>query len=430
MERPLGTTEQVFYKIRRKRPFNIVLAGKLRGRVEEQAVRQGLVALQRRHPLLQVRIAAGAPPRFTSQGVPAIALEVVERKAEDSWHQHAEAELDRPFDAERGPLIRFVLVRGEHRSELLCSYDHLIGDGLSGTFALRDVLQAMASQPLAGLALKPAYEELIGPAVPGSRVLGAAVRRGSSALLRLSPALNALTERLVAQQPLARSSTEGRALYVPRALEPEQLARLQVRCREQGSSVHAALGAALLLARAESSGAGKPLRLTLTSALDARERFEVGEDFGLFTTGTTDLFRVRGGEAFWPLAHRLRAPLQAARQRRGHLRLFRLAVEVSALTVDVSVQPWLERATRLGLDSMLALSNLGRVELPTRYGELELEGMSLAATAAAHFDVVLCAATCAQRLESSFLFNTAHLRREQVERLASRTWELLAEAAR
>lgn len=430
MERALGTTEQVFYKIRQKRPFNIVITGRLRGRVEEQAVRQGLVALQRRHPLLQVRIAAETPPRFTSQGVPALALKVVEREAEDSWHQHAEAELDRPFDAERGPLIRFILVRGEHRSELLCSYDHLIGDALSGTFALRDLLRAMASQPLPELVLKPAYEDLIGPPLPGTRLLGAAMGRGSAALLRVSPALNALAERLVAKRALARSGTEGRALYCHRSLEAEQFARLHARCREKGTSVHGALGAALLLARAESSGARGRVMLTLTSALDARERFEVGEDFGLFTTGKTDLLRVRGGEPFWALANRLRAPLQEARKRRSHLRLFRLAVEMSARTVDVAAQPWLERATRLGLSSMLALSNLGRMGFDTRYGDLELEGMGFAGTLAAHLDVLLTAVTHAQRLESCFLFNTAHMQREQVERLATRTWELLAEAAR
>nr|CAF05643.1 TubA protein [Archangium disciforme] len=390
------------------------------------------MALQRRHPLLRAKIVAGTPPRFTSQGVPPIALEVVERKAEESWQQHVEAELDRPFNSDPGPLVRFILVRGEHRSELLCSYDHLIGDAHSGIFALRDLLQVMASQDqhLPELAPRPAYEELIGPMVPGTRLLGAAVRRGSSALLRLSPTLNTLTERLVAPRGMARSSAEGQALYSHRILEPEQLARLLARCREQGSSVHAALGAALLIARAESQGAKKRVTLTLTSALDARERFGVGEDFGLFTTGKTDFFRARGSTPFWELAHRLRSPLQAARKKRSHLRLFRLILEISALTVDISSQPWMERATRLGLHSMLALSNVGRVEIAARYGNLTLEGLGFTGTTAAQFDVVLTAITFAQRLEASFLFNTAHMQREQVEQLASRTWELLAEATR
>ena len=122
------------------------------------------------------------------------------------------------------------------------------------------------------------------------------VSRSSSTLLRVSPALNRLSARLDSDSSLETPASEVRSGFVHRRLAPAQTERLLSLCRERQSSLHGLLGAALLLARAESLSAHKASVVTITSALDARERFGVGEDFGLFTTGKTHLMRVRGKE--------------------------------------------------------------------------------------------------------------------------------------
>ncbi|OJH33926.1 phthiocerol/phthiodiolone dimycocerosyl transferase family protein [Cystobacter ferrugineus] len=432
MDRVLGPTEQVFYKVRRLRPFNIAITARVSGRVSEARVREALPVVQRRHPLLQANILAESPPRFSRASVPALPLEVVPREHADSWLARVDQQINLPFDASRGPLARFVLVQGDSHSELICGYDHLIGDALSGCFVLRDLLRAMApgSERLPELQARPAYEDLIGPPLPGTGVLNTVVSRSSSTLLRVSPALNRLSARLASDSSLETPADKVRSGFVYRRLPPAQTERLLTLCRERQSSLHGLLGAALLLARAESLSERKSSVVTITSALDARARFGVGEDFGLFTTGKTHLMRVRAREELWTLSRQLRAPLVAARKNASHLRLFRSAIEMSSRTVDLAAQPWMQRCTRLGLDSMLGLSNLGRLNLEARYGDLSLEGVGFSGSVASHFDIVLAAATFAQHLDISFLYNPPLMRPEMAERIASRTCEVLAEAAR
>ncbi|EAU66910.1 phthiocerol/phthiodiolone dimycocerosyl transferase family protein [Stigmatella aurantiaca] len=432
MERVLGPTEQVFYKVRQLRPFNVVITARVSGQVTETRVREALPVVRHRHPLLQANILAESPPRFSRSTVPEMPLEVVPREHADSWLEQVNKQINLPFDATQGPLARFVLVQGENHSELICGYDHLIGDALSGCFALRDLLRAMA--PSGGrppeLPARPAYEALIGPPLPGTHVLNKVVSRTSSTLLRVSPALNRLSARLSASSTPPPPADKVRSGFVYRRLVPEQTERLLALCREQGSSLHGLLGAALTLARAETLSSDKASVITLTSALDARERFEVGEDFGLFTTGKTHLLRIRKQEEVWGLSRKLRAPLVAARKSATHLKLFRSAIEMSSRTVDLAAQPWMQRATQLGLDSMLGLTNLGRLNLDARYGDLGLEGINFSGSVASHFDIVLAAATFAQRMDISFLYNPPLMAPELAERIASRTCEVLAEAAR
>src|SRR6218665_2539276 len=165
MERARGPTEQVFYKVRQLRPFNITITARVSGPVTEARVREALPALQSRHPLLQANILAESPPRFSRASVPELPLEVVPREQEGSWLQQVDKQINLPFDASRGPLARFVLVRGGSHSELICGYDHLIGDALSGCFVLRERLRVMApgGERPPELQSRPAYEDLIGP---------------------------------------------------------------------------------------------------------------------------------------------------------------------------------------------------------------------------------------------------------------------------
>ncbi|WPB75847.1 condensation domain-containing protein [Archangium violaceum] len=431
MERVLGPTEQVFYKVRQQRPFNVVITARLSGGVSEARVREALPAIQRRHPLLRANISPQSPPRFSRSNVPEIPLQVVPRESADSWLAQVQQQINAPFDASRGPLARFVLVQGDSHSELICGYDHLIGDALSGCFVLRDLLKAMepgSNGPPPPLQDRPAYEDLIGPPLPGTGVLNTVVSRGSSVLMRASPVLNRLSARL--DSTPETPAQEVRSGFAYRRVEPARTERLLTLCRENQSSLHGLLGAALLVARTESLAPRKKPVITITSALDARERFGVGEDFGLYTTGKTHLMRLRAQEELWELSRRLRAPLVAARKQPLHLRTFRSAIEMSSRSVDIAAQPWMQRCTRLGLDSMLGLSNLGRLSLDARYGDLTLEGVSFSGSVASHFDIVLAAATFAQHLDISFLYNPPLMAPELAERIASRTLEVLTEAAR
>ena len=95
-----------------------------------------------RHPLTNVCIAVDAEgnPSFTDQDVNRIPLAVVEHDGAGQWIPVVEHELIQLFEWETGPFMRVVWCRSHECSELVLVYHHMVADGLSGAYLLRDLL--------------------------------------------------------------------------------------------------------------------------------------------------------------------------------------------------------------------------------------------------------------------------------------------------
>jgi amino acid adenylation domain-containing protein len=129
--------------------YNIPCAVRLHGRLDAPALARALGAIVQRHEALRTTFAPaegghdgdGQP---TQRVAPALVLElpivdlraVPEAKREAEALRWARAEVSRPFDLERGPLIRAALLRLEETEHVLVlSIHHIVSDGWS-----RDVL--------------------------------------------------------------------------------------------------------------------------------------------------------------------------------------------------------------------------------------------------------------------------------------------------
>ena len=115
----------------------------LEGDVDPDVVRAALPLLQAAWPLLNVHPErVGRRWWYTTDGTPGIDLEVVEREDDEHWQRVADGIVNRPAPPGLGPLLRVVLLRGQHqpRVELLFVMHHLIADGVGPNAVIAELL--------------------------------------------------------------------------------------------------------------------------------------------------------------------------------------------------------------------------------------------------------------------------------------------------
>jgi amino acid adenylation domain-containing protein len=130
--------------------YNIPIALRLRGRLDLAALESAFDVLVRRHESLRTTFAEvdGRPWQRIAAFEP-IGLTVVE--APEAWRLLKEDAL-RPFDLERGPLVRVSLYRvggmGEDDAWLLLNLHHIISDGWSMDVLTRELAALYAGRDL------------------------------------------------------------------------------------------------------------------------------------------------------------------------------------------------------------------------------------------------------------------------------------------
>src|SRR5690349_7741494 len=108
---------------------------RVRGEVSPEQISAALGRIRGRHAGLLPVDSAEAP----------FPLEVRNDCGDDDWVATAQDELRGEFPARaEGPLARFVMLRRAQGFDLVATFHHGAADGLSGTFVLRDLLQALA----------------------------------------------------------------------------------------------------------------------------------------------------------------------------------------------------------------------------------------------------------------------------------------------
>ncbi|HEX7239559.1 MAG TPA: amino acid adenylation domain-containing protein, partial [Longimicrobiaceae bacterium] len=157
---PLSFAQQRLWLVDRLEPgspaYNMPGALRLRGSLDTLALRGSLDALVRRHETLRTVFEerAGAPVQVVRPAAPVPLRELDLRGLPGSEREReagrlAAAEAMRPFDLERGPLLRCTLLRLDARDHvLLFTLHHVVGDGWSLGVLLREIPALYAGSPL------------------------------------------------------------------------------------------------------------------------------------------------------------------------------------------------------------------------------------------------------------------------------------------
>ena len=456
MNRYLTTSERVFLHMAEQVVMNPVVMVRCRGRVAVERVEAAIRKATGRHPALGVKVVTGAMPWFSDRDVPPVPLRVVERESEEHWREIVRAELNDPMPIQRGPLIRFVLVRDEQAFELICTTDHVNADGRSGLFVLRDVLRAIDDPELRLVPLRPrscfddylpgtghtpqdlAWSLAYGPRLPDP-IRGLWVDRVHEALdvLRGGDAvgLARLRSRVFGlPEPPPVPSEPAPIEFVHRRLDAAGTAALVDSCRAHDNTVLSALVVACSEALITAAGSDASGLIGCITPIDIRAMLtpSVGDDFGIYAWAPTSYHGVGPGADFWVLAKRVRRIMRTYRTMPALAGMRRL-LDAMEFTEGTRLESVYDRVGRLILDGVMVVSNLGRVRLPERLangdggGEVEVESFGFFAMIP-NVDFVLGVQSFRGVLELNYCCSSHWMRAEQVEGVADRV-EATLEAA-
>lgn len=229
--RPLGSVEEMFAAYGEIGGSSFSLAARIRGELNRDRLEASIHALQSSNEYLSLTICKNANGRrYFARTGERIPLRIVDLAA-TSWEAAMENELAMPF-ANDGTLVRVTALLGREGEHILVpTFHHSLADGLSGLAILKDLLLATSGYrpAMSGHATADTLEDTFGAA--------------------FQPALATMASTPPPPFPPPRNTWAYKRNRNPtiqgRALSPESTQRLVSRARSEGTTVSAALVAAL-----------------------------------------------------------------------------------------------------------------------------------------------------------------------------------------
>lgn len=439
IERPLGATENLYWRFDAQTPINFGVVVTLAGALDIAKLRHALLALQYRHPLLRSRIVCDNDrqhPWFRSQ-VGEISLRIQDGGPEQAW-AILETEVNTPLDTENGPLMRCVLVpHSATNTSLVMTFHHSISDGRSAVYLTRDLLQSMKQQD-AG------HSPLLAPLSPvgyyGDRTPRFESWTGKDSMKTAWQTLKAVTRFMEGvgfpmglqryKDPEITPRPQG-VMIEPRAVEPDIMQALARKAKAENTTLQCVLNAALSLTVAEDSPTGLLQRTACSQVLDMRDRLDppVGEECGLFASGATSLHSLTVDTPFWPLTRKIHEQLQhsiATPLPFFHPAMHRHFIRLGRGLGVNNFRAFSEFIGRLHPEG-LAVSNLGRVSIAVEDSPLTVTSFGFGTNTTVLNYLSTSAATMNGRM--IWVFNgCSSLSRERLSHIADRTIQRMVQA--
>ncbi|RCJ23966.1 alcohol acetyltransferase [Nostoc sp. ATCC 43529] len=375
--RKLGRLEQAMEILNsRAKTWNIVTISRINGCIDEETMTQALKIIQCRHPRLNSRIVRSWNSlSFQTQEPVNIPLRFVKALDNYQWQEVVCQEMNEVIDSSK-TLLRVVIVYvlgDEPINYLITTVHHAIADGLSCIRLHSEILtfcqKIVSGEPIdsvTSLTPLPPIEELIPQWTKGFR------GRINSTIFLLQLGL---------QEIWNRPKTLGFEKYVPiakrscniihRKLDQELTQKFVNCCRQENTTVHNALCAAMMLtvARRITKSRRKYIRVNCFSYLDLRRHLEPAvsdEHLAILASSIMQFHLIKPNSSYWELAREVKHKLEASKK---HGDLFKMVLIAKDLINFCCIYPKKIAAT-------VSVSNVGKINIPRHYGNFELEEIS------------------------------------------------------
>jgi hypothetical protein len=350
--RPLGAFERMYHRYQERNTLHHCVAAELAGDLEPSALEAGLLAVQHRHPLLNVHVEDHPRTRlgfYRPATVPPIPVRVISAGTGRTWRDVVAEELTRPFGTARAPMIRAVLLRAGPGTPaaIVLACAQVIIDGMSAAYILRDLFAALNRHPLPALPVPPSQEQLIHR-----------LRDGQPAADVLAPDRPRLAEPEWMSTPGPFRPFDGAVPSLSTVSFGEELTRrLAARARAEQTTVHSALVAAMTQVIIESRGDNF---VRMLSPINFRAQIGVDGDVCDYFTAARAAFTRQGLAGLWDMARTVTGQLAGPRSVPGLLAGSTLLEQF--MTADVT-GPEAEALLVAGLSAEAFASNLGVIDL-------------------------------------------------------------------
>lgn len=375
LSRPLGFAEELMWRADPVSPLNNCSHLSLHGPVTPAALRQALDILQAAHPLLQMKVSTRLNKAYFVSGAPEIPLETTTGSEADA-KARVLAEVERAFDAERGPLVRAVLIaHGNEHFSLLLVLHHAIFDGRASLHFIGACLQhAFAGHPA------PESKALI----PDFGAFMPADTRGWAGFGKLSAAQQALGA--VAKTALMNFKLDEscplearRKTITDFAFDRTTSQQILARVEQEKCTPHSFLAAVLARCLRETLGLDAA-PLLLASAVDISRKLEkrFASELMIGTSALTCTVDSAIAQSIWQSARTLKADMQRLTREKQYLYLTPVSMKINAaiariISLGKAGPLRLARLARKFSGDAISHTTLGDIGLATRYGEVEVE---------------------------------------------------------
>ena len=371
-------------------PFNVVLVGRVKGTVDPKEVKTALERLRSRHPLLAVRVKIedDGTGTFLGRGVPRNQVHLESRENEDSWLARVKDEFRTSFPIEIGPLVRCTLVHSEGACEIILCGHHTVCDGMSLGYLLRDLLSCLTepTNELAGPVFPPPIDRSTVEMPPSTNalrrfILGMINKRWAAKGIRFS---GADIRRMHAE--FWQRNKEIQLLAW--TLDVQETTALIERSRAEKVTVNSALWTAFLAAQHDVQVDRQRYRQRSALAVNTREKLlvPVGEAFGFYASSLTVKLPYSPRQPFWYNAREVHSRIAKALAKTNLFRMLSsdqihptlldsLYFRRYGLLKGAMPNMLLRRMGWHEITYGYAITNVGRFDIPTSYGRLELEAV-------------------------------------------------------
>lgn len=241
MRRRMIIGERIMY-VDASTPLNCVFTVNIHGNLSPERLRNALVKIQQKHPLLRARIQEDEKnvPYFTSTiNLTEIPVRIEERQGDTQWKTESEKEWSKLFNEKDKPLARVVWLKGEGVSDLMLVCPHCICDGTTFVSLMSDLL-LLLDKPGHELTAYPAFNSIEGLL---SKSYQRSVRKVFKARI-----FSVLAHAFFFLKSDRNKKPAGQGYMLHWKLDAARTTDLVSACKKEGVSVNAALSAAFLAA--------------------------------------------------------------------------------------------------------------------------------------------------------------------------------------
>ncbi len=347
--RPLGAVEEFLWLFDHSSPKHFCLIAEVTGRTTVSDWRTALDALQERHPMLSVSIDTtyNRVPHFRKVTGQPIPLRVVEGDA--AWEREVEREMRTLFDPTKAPLMRTVLILQPAKSFIILVTHHSIADGMSSVFLLRDLLAAISGQSLTRYPFPSSLDEIVGVPVRASAEPG-----------------------IVFSQDLATKCVETPVHVRSRILSQELTRQLQERAREEGTTIHGIVCAAIAAAGREIDQRWRENPLRIFSPVDIRGLIGVEDQCMDAFSKAVSVIETNSPTGLWDLARFIRGTLLPFKTVEGNGPV--LSAISGAMATNMNVEEG-AKFNRAAFSEDAMVSNVGLVPYSSDFGKVTVKSM-------------------------------------------------------
>ena len=135
-------------KFLRRPNCNILTIYRLNGDLDSIQIESALKRISKKHPLLYAHIEFNDQnkPMFVAESKLIIPIIDINAITPEEWIQHVQREHLHYFPLNKGTLSRILLVHYQGNCDLILNCHHLISDGLSCNYVLKDLLLFIADR--------------------------------------------------------------------------------------------------------------------------------------------------------------------------------------------------------------------------------------------------------------------------------------------